>query len=68
MIRHGENGLLAGFDDVDGLADEALRVLAEPQAFRGLGEAGTRMIDEHYSVEVVLPRIKAFYEEVARSS
>jgi glycosyltransferase involved in cell wall biosynthesis len=67
MIRHEENGLLAGFDDVDGLAAEALRVLHDPGSFRHLGQAGVRMIDEKYSIERVLPRIKAFYEEVSGS-
>ena len=62
MIRHGENGLLAGFDDVNGLTAEALRVLDDPDSYRELGEAGTRLIDEKYSVEAVLPRIKAFYD------
>jgi glycosyltransferase involved in cell wall biosynthesis len=65
MIRHGENGLLAGFDDVDSLAAQVLRVLADPEACRPLGQAGIRMIHEEFSVEIVLPRIKAFYEEVA---
>jgi glycosyltransferase involved in cell wall biosynthesis len=67
MIRHEENGLLAGFDDVDGIVGEALRVLGDPGSFRHLGQAGVRMIDEKYSVERVLPRIKDFYEEVAGS-
>jgi glycosyltransferase involved in cell wall biosynthesis len=68
MIRHEENGLLAGFDDVDGLAAQALRVLDDPASYRPLGRAGTRMIREEYSVEMVLPRIKEFYEQVARRS
>ena len=65
MIRHEENGLLAGFDDVDGLTEQALRVLDDTEAFRPLGETGTRIIHERYSVEAILPRIRAFYEEVA---
>jgi len=65
MIHHEENGLLAGFDDVDGLVEQALRVLSDPESFRPLGQAGTRMIHEKYSVETILPQIKAFYEEVA---
>jgi glycosyltransferase involved in cell wall biosynthesis len=67
MIRHEENGLLAGFDDVDGLAREALRVLADPESTRPLGAAAVRLIDERYSVERTLPRIRAFYGEVAAS-
>jgi glycosyltransferase involved in cell wall biosynthesis len=67
MIRHEENGLLADFFDVDGLTRQALRVLEDPEQFRPLGRAGTAMIDERYSVEVVLPRLRAFYERVASS-
>ena len=62
MFRHEEYGLLAGFD---ALAAQALRVLGDPGTYRPLGEAGTRMIHEEYSVETILPRIKAFYEEIA---
>ena len=39
-----------------------------PEAFRPLGEAGTTIIHEQYSVEAILPRIRAFYEEVAGRS
>src|SRR5262249_11884173 len=60
MIRHEENGLLADFFDVDGLTRQALRVLEDPEQFRPLGRAGTAMIDERYSVEVVLPRLTQF--------
>jgi glycosyltransferase involved in cell wall biosynthesis len=67
MIRHEENGLLADFFDVDGLTRQALRVLDDPERYRPLGDAGTAMVDAHYSLDVVLPRIRAFYERVARS-
>src|SRR5262249_35472016 len=36
LIRHGDNGLLAAFYDVEGLADLALRVLNDPAAHRPL--------------------------------
>jgi glycosyltransferase involved in cell wall biosynthesis len=65
MIRHEGNGFLSGFDDVDGLARQALRVLADPGSFRALGEAGVRLIDEKYSVDQTLPQLRALYEEVA---
>jgi glycosyltransferase involved in cell wall biosynthesis len=65
MICHEGSGLLAGFGDVDVLTEQALRVLDDTEAFRPLSETGTRMIHEQYSVEAILPRIRAFYEEVA---
>jgi glycosyltransferase involved in cell wall biosynthesis len=60
MIRHGENGLLADFFDVDAMADPAERWLDERG--RHLGMAATAMIREHYSMEVCLPRMLALYE------
>ncbi len=64
MIRHEENGLLADFFDVEGMADQAERVLDDPAAFRPLGEAGTRMILERYSLDVCLPKMLKLYEDV----
>jgi len=62
MIRHGENGLLAGFFDVDGFVDQALEVLEDPERFRHLGEAGAAMIEADYSLDVCLPRMLELYE------
>lgn len=64
MIRHEENGLLADFSDIEGLADQAERVLDDPAAFRHLGEAGSRMIRERYSLDVCLPQMLELYEDV----
>ncbi len=64
-IRPGENGLLADFFDVEGLANEALRVLRDPVAARPLGEAAMRDALAKYSVEAALPRLKTFFEETA---
>src|SRR5438552_11265602 len=38
MIRHEENGLLAGFEDVDGLTRLALRLLDDPEAVLPAGQ------------------------------
>lgn len=63
MIRDGENGLLADFFDADGMAKKAVQVLKDPVAFRDLGRAAERMIDERYSLERVVPRMVELYEE-----
>jgi glycosyltransferase involved in cell wall biosynthesis len=64
MIRHDENGLLADFFDVEGMADQAERILDDPAAFRRLGLAGEAMIREHYSLDVCLPKMLRLYEDV----
>jgi glycosyltransferase involved in cell wall biosynthesis len=64
MIRHDENGLLVDFFDVDAMVAAAERVLDDPSSFRPLGEAGTKMIREHYSLDVCALKTLAFYQEV----
>ena len=65
FIRDGQTGLLRNFFDVDGLAEAALRVLEDPQAYRHLGRAGEALIRERYSLATIIPRLTEFYEEVA---
>ena len=67
VIRHGHNGLLGDFFDIDGLAAAALEVLRDPLGFRALGEAAERTIAERYSLEVILPETTGLYESVANA-
>ncbi|MEX2142597.1 MAG: glycosyltransferase [Pirellulales bacterium] len=62
MIQHEENGLLADFYDVDRFVELANKVLDDPQAYRPLGEAAVRMIEEKYSLDVCLPKMIDLYE------
>ena len=64
MIRDGENGLLADFFDVEGLADKAVRVLRDPAGHRPLGRAAEERIKLMYSVEAVTPEMLKMYEAV----
>jgi glycosyltransferase involved in cell wall biosynthesis len=63
MVQHGQNGLLVDFFDIEGLADQAEKVLNAPDEFRPLGRAGVEMINNHYSLEVCLPRMLHLYED-----
>jgi glycosyltransferase involved in cell wall biosynthesis len=65
LIRDGENGLLCDFFDVDGLTARALEVLEDPERFRELGETAKREALEGYSMEAIMPRMKAFLEGAA---
>jgi glycosyltransferase involved in cell wall biosynthesis len=62
MIQHEQNGLLADFYDVDRFVELANKVLDDPGAYRPLGEAGVRMIEEKYSLDVCLPKMIDLYE------
>jgi glycosyltransferase involved in cell wall biosynthesis len=63
MVGHGQNGLLADFFDVDGMADQAGKVLDAPQDYKPLGRVGVDLIRERYSLDVCLPRMLALYED-----
>ena len=63
MIVDGQNGLLANFFDVEEIAEKAVKVLRDPSAFRPLGRAAEAMIAERYSLEAVLPKMMAMYEQ-----
>ena len=64
-ITHERNGLLCDFFDVEGIAEQALKVLRNPRDYRVLGTAARLTIEEEYSVDVCLPRIKELFERVA---
>jgi glycosyltransferase involved in cell wall biosynthesis len=63
VITDGENGLLCGFHDVEGLAGAAVDVLEDPSAYRGLGAAAQRTVEERYSLQAVLPRMLDLYKQ-----
>ncbi|MCE9634760.1 MAG: glycosyltransferase [Planctomycetes bacterium] len=65
FVRHGENGLLAGFSDVDELSARALEVIDDPRAFRALGDAARRTVEERASLAGSLPRLTALFEGAA---
>jgi glycosyltransferase involved in cell wall biosynthesis len=68
VVTHGETGLLGGFFDVDALAAEALRVLADPPAHRHLGEAGRALVVERYATARVVPEQLRLFTRVAGSA
>jgi len=57
IIQHEQTGLLAEFDDVEGLTRQALSVLDDPGEFRPLAEAGVRLIEEKYSLARTAPQL-----------
>jgi len=68
MIVDGENGLLADFFDVEGLASKALEVLKDPEAYRALGTNGSDLIRREYALDVTIPRLVALFERTANQA
>jgi glycosyltransferase involved in cell wall biosynthesis len=67
VIEPGVDGLVEPLFDVERLTETALRVLADPPAFRPLGEAGRRRMEERYSLEVAIPGLKDYFERRAQA-
>lgn len=65
MIVHGETGLLTDFFDADAMAVAIERVLDSPGEFASLGQRARAVVEENYSLEICLPRLRDFYLRVA---
>jgi phosphatidyl-myo-inositol alpha-mannosyltransferase len=65
VIRDGVDGLLVPPSDAAALASAIRRVLVEPGLASALAQAG-RARSREFSWDVVVPRIEAIYERVAR--
>jgi glycosyltransferase involved in cell wall biosynthesis len=68
VIDHGTHGLLADFDDVDALAEEALKVLRDPAQHRPLGEAARRRVLERYELKRCTAELVKLFEQTAGTS
>lgn len=64
VIEPGVTGLIAPLFDADLLAEAALRVLADPAEYAPLGQAARALIEEKYSLEVCVPKLKDYFERV----
>jgi glycosyltransferase involved in cell wall biosynthesis len=65
VIEPGRSGLVEPLFDLERLTQTALAVLDRPAEFRPLGEAGRRLMEERYSLEVAVPALKDFFERAA---
>jgi predicted O-methyltransferase YrrM len=61
----GENGLLVNFFDHEALARRAMEVLDHLPDYQSMRQAAMRTVIEEFSLDVAMPKIKAFFERVA---
>lgn len=64
-IDDGVHGLLANFDDVDGLASRAIGVLRDRDAARPLGVAARQRVLERYEKRRCINELIEFFQSVA---
>lgn len=57
VVRNGETGLLAGFDDVEKWCRLANEALDQPAEFRGMRAAAREVVRERFDSEACLPRL-----------
>ena len=62
LIRHGENGLLYPYGDVEGCAAQMKRLLNAPEEARRMGER-SRADSLAYGLEAVLPQVMEVYQQ-----
>jgi glycosyltransferase involved in cell wall biosynthesis len=63
VLVDGQNGLLVDFFDFEKMAEIASKVLDRPEDFKHLGQAGSAMILNRYSLDICLPQMLNLYEE-----
>lgn len=68
VIDDGETGFLSSVGDVDKMADDAARLLTDPQLRREFGKRARASAIERYSTHKIIPQYIEFYEEtIART-
>jgi glycosyltransferase involved in cell wall biosynthesis len=67
-VQHEQTGLLADFYDIDSLASQALRVLADPAAYRPLASRARQAVQDRFSLETTFPKMWEAYQRVLAGS
>jgi N-acetyl-alpha-D-glucosaminyl L-malate synthase BshA len=63
VVRHGENGFLVPFGDVDTLAARAVELLEDRERARAMGRCGRQIVLENYTPDRVVPQYEAVYQK-----
>lgn len=64
VIEHGVTGFLHAPDDLDGMAESALKLLADENLHRRVAEAGRRMAHDRFCDGKIVPVYEAYYQEI----
>lgn len=64
IVRDGVNGLRVPARDAAALAAAVIRLLDQPETRLRMGEAGRRLVQEHFSEAIVIERTLALYADL----
>ncbi len=65
VVEHGVTGYLLPVGDVDGMAEAAVGLLADPERHRRFGEEARRQAIQRFGQEAVVAQYRRIYERVA---
>ena len=66
VIDDGVTGFLHPPDDVQGIAESAIRILSDPAMHERMAAAGARIALERFSADRIVPQYEALYEQTLR--
>jgi len=64
VIDDGETGFLSAVGDVDKMADDAVKLLTDPQFRRATAKKARASAIDRYSTSKIIPQYIAFYEKI----
>jgi N-acetyl-alpha-D-glucosaminyl L-malate synthase BshA len=68
VVNDGESGFLSEIGDIDKMAKDTLRLLADEGLRRSFGEKGRELAVQRYSTEKIIPQYIAFYEKIVKKA
>lgn len=66
VIRHNQNGLLMGLDDVNGLVDAIVSLATDQKLRERLGREAVRTVRDRYSLDSIADQYIALYADMLR--
>jgi glycosyltransferase involved in cell wall biosynthesis len=64
VVDDGETGFLSAVGDVDKMADDAVKLLTNPELRREMGKRARESAVSRYRTDIVIPRYIEFYNHV----
>lgn len=66
VLDHRETALIVPVGESPALADAVQALAADPELYRGIGEAGRRLFEEQFNIEGYCERLCAVYDALGR--
>jgi N-acetyl-alpha-D-glucosaminyl L-malate synthase BshA len=68
VIEHGVTGFLRDPSDVDGMAEDGIRLLTDPELHGRVAAAGRRSVRKRFCRDLIVPQYESFYTEILANS